>query len=93
MRKTVEVEYVGIEDVTEIADSLYALMREGHYINFEITSLFETPCVIIKIILGGWDGSKEYDYQFKFDLSDDPYDVQKMNECKRIINSLLAEVE
>ena len=33
MRKTVEIEYVGIEDIQDIMDDVYALMREGHYVN------------------------------------------------------------
>ena len=37
MKKIVEVEYVGIEDIQEIIESAYAVMREGHYVNVQIS--------------------------------------------------------
>ena len=30
MIKTVEIEYVGIEDIQEIIDDIYAVIKEGH---------------------------------------------------------------
>ena len=33
MRKTIEVEYVGIEDVQEIMDDAFAKMKEDNYAN------------------------------------------------------------
>ena len=51
MRKTVEIEYVGIEDVQEITDDLYALMRDGHYASIDIGSVGGEICVRVLIML------------------------------------------
>ena len=38
MRKTIEVEYVGIEDVQEIMDDAYAATKEGHFVNVSFSN-------------------------------------------------------
>ena len=91
MRKMVEVEYVGIEDVQEIIDDAYAIMCEGHYVNVEISSVINQPRVRVIIMLGGWKKDKEYDYLFEFEMSDNQEDVSKMHECKCVLNNLLVE--
>ena len=36
----VEVEYVGIEDLQDIMDDLFALQKLGHYASLEIRNLY-----------------------------------------------------
>ena len=91
MKKTIEVEYVGIEDIQEIMDDAFALMKLGHYVSAEFDSLFGKPVVRVRIMLGGWDKDKEYDYEYKFDVDDDEESVLMMNSCKNTIKNLLAE--
>ena len=93
MKKTVTVEYVGIEDVQEIIDDAYALMKEGHYVNVSISNVSEMPLVSVGIMLGGFDVDKKRDYDFDFYMSDDESDVKCMNECKNTIKNLLVEVD
>lgn len=93
MRKTVEVEYVGIEDVQEIIDDAYALMKEGHYVSVSIGNVSEMTIVRVGIILGGFDAEKGRDYNFDFYMSDDEVDVRDMNECKNTLKNLLVEVD
>lgn len=92
MKKTVEVEYVGIEDIQDIMDDVYALMREGHYVSIEMSNYYkDRERMRISIMLGGWDAIKGYDYEFEFYMSDREEDVSSMNKCKSILNNLLAE--
>ena len=91
MRKTVEIEYVGIEDVQEIIDDLYALMRDGHYASIDIGSVGGDICVRVLIMLGGLDFYKEYDYTFSFYMTEKADDLKAMNDCKSILKNLLSE--
>ena len=91
MRKTVEIEYVGIEDIQEITDDLYALMRDGHYASIDMSNVGDTVYVRVLIMLNGLDFDKEYDYQFAFYMTEDVDDLKAMNECKSILKNLLAE--
>ena len=91
MRKTIEIEYVGIEDIQEITDDLYALMREGHYASIDMSNVGDTVYVRVLIMLNGLDFDKEYDYQFAFYMTEDVDDLKAMNECKSILKNLLAE--
>lgn len=91
MKKTIEVEYVGIEDIQEIMDDAYALMREGHYVSVEIQNIGVAPRVNIDIWLGGWEPTRNKDYGFEFWITDNDTDVTVMNDCKHIIKSLLEE--
>ena len=93
MKKTVTVEYVGIEDVQDIIDDAYALMKEGHYVSVQIGSVSEMPLVSVGIMLGGFDVDKKRDYDFDFYMSDDEIDVNCMNECKNTLKNLLVEVD
>lgn len=93
MKKTVELEYVGIEDVQDIIDDAYALMKEGHYVNVSISNVSEIPMVRVGIMLGGFGMENERDYDFNFYMSDDEIDVNCMNECKNILRNLLVEVD
>ena len=91
MRKTVEIEYVGIEDIQEITDDLYALMRDGHYASIDMSNVGDTVYVRVLIMLNGLDFDKEYDYQFAFYMTEDVDDLKAMNECKSILKNLLIE--
>lgn len=94
MRKMVEIEYVGIEDVQEIMDDAYAVMQStDHYVNVEMSnfSKVEPPLVQCKIIIGGYDYDKGYDKDYYFYMSDNESDVAKMNSCKSALKNLLAE--
>ena len=91
MRKTVEIEYVGIEDIQEITDDLYELMRNGHYASIDINNVGNAVCVRVLIMLNGLDFDKKYDYSFTFYMTEDADDLKAMNECKAILNNLLAE--
>ena len=92
MKKTVEIEYVGIEDAQDILDDAYALIKEGHYVNFSMSNLCDDKgYVSIMIMLDGFTGGKDYDYEFRFYLTDNADDVAKMNECKGVLKNLLVE--
>ena len=91
MRKTVEIEYVGIEDIQEITDDLYALMRDGHYASIDMSNVGDTVYVRVLIMLNGLDIYKDYDYTFSFYMSERSNDLKTMNECKSILKNLLAE--
>ncbi len=91
MKKTVEVEYVGIEDVQEILDDAYAVMREGHYVSVSVSNVAEDILVSVNIILGGFDASEEFDYMIGFYVSEDEREVSEMGKCKSVLKSLLAE--
>ena len=93
MKKTVEVEYVGIEDIQDIMDDVYALMRDGHYVGFEMLKISDNPRVSIVVMLGGWDSSRNYDYEYEFYVTDKEADVAEMNKCKTTLKNLLIEWE
>ena len=91
MRKMVEVEYVGIEDVQEILDDARAVMDVGHYVNVSICNVGELPLVSVNIILDGFVIDASYDYLYSFYLSDEESEVALMNSCKNTLKKLLAE--
>ena len=91
MRKMVEIEYVGIEDVQEILDDARAVMDVGHYVNVSISNVGEPPLVTVSIILDGFGCSASYDYSYSFYMSDDEDDVALMNSCKNTLKNLLVE--
>ena len=96
MKKMVEVEYVGIEDLQDIMDDLFALQKLGHYASLEIRNLYcethETR-IEVSIMLNGWDMNKEYDHHFVFFMNDNEDDVNCMNMCKSILINLLSQEE
>ena len=92
MRKTVEVEYVGIEDVQEIMDDAFALMKEGHYANVEVSNYRNDIALVrVHIMIGGFDSEREYDYDYSFYMTDKYEDVEEMNACKSVMKNLLVE--
>ena len=93
MIKTVEVEYVGIEDVQELMNDVLALISDGHYASIELQVICGRPCVSVYILLGGFDINREYDHSFSFYMGDNPEDVKTMNECKSTFNNLLTVEE
>ena len=91
MRKTIEIEYVGIEDIQEIIDDIYAVIKEGHYASIDIGSVGDEVYVKVLIMLNGFDSDQKYDYKFSFHMTEDVDDLKAMNECKSILKNLLAE--
>ena len=91
MRKTVEIEYVGIEDIQEILDDARAVMSVGHYVNVSISNVGELPLVGVNIILDGFESNTRYDYEYSFYMSDDENEVAIMNSCKSTLKNLLVE--
>lgn len=91
MKKTIEIEYVGIEDLQEIMDDSYALMREGNYVSVELDNMFSETRVQVYVKLGGWEIEKDYDYKFVFRMTEKDTDVEEMNRCKAALKNLLVE--
>ena len=91
MKKTIEVEYVGIEDVQEIMDDAYAATKEGHFVNIGFSNCSDNVMIMINIILDGYDSEKDFDYSFTFFITDREQDIKEMNECKSALKNLLVE--
>lgn len=90
MKKIIEVEYVGIEDVQEITDDAYAVMKHtDHYVSAQLSNYSE-PLLQVHIMLGGLDTERNFDYSFNIALNDNEIEVKRMNECKSILKNLLA---
>ena len=90
MKKTIEIEYVGIEDVWQILEYSRAVMSRGHYVNFSISNAEGMPLVSVKIMLGGFVDSGNYDYLYAFYMSDKENDFTTMNNCKSMLRNLLV---
>ena len=90
MKKTIEIEYVGFEDVQQILEYSRAIMSRGHYVRFSINNTEGIPLVWIKIMLGGFVDSGNYDYSYMFYMSDKENDVTVMNKCKSMLRNLLV---
>lgn len=87
-----EVEYVGIEDVQEIMDDAFAIMKEGHYANVEVSNYRNDIALVrVHIMIGGFDSEREYDYDYSFYTTDKYEDVEEMNACKSVMKNLLVE--
>ena len=91
MKKIIQIEYVGIEDVQEILDDARAVMSVGHYVNVSIANVGALPLVSVNIILDGFVSSASYDYSYTFYMSDDESEVALMNSCKSTLKNLLVE--
>ena len=91
MKKIVEIEYVGIEDLQEIMDDAYALIKEGHYVRVSLGNISEMALVNVGIKMGGYEEGKQRDYDFDFYMSEDKDDVDIMNKCKATLKNLLSE--
>ena len=90
MKKTIEIEYIGIEDVWQILEYSRAVMSRGHYVNFSINNTEGIPLVLVKIMLGGFVDSGNYDYSYMFYITDKENDVAVMNKCKSTLKNLLV---
>ena len=90
MKKTIEIEYVGFEDVWQILEYSRAVMSRGHYVNFSINNTEGIPLVLVKIMLGGFVDSGNYDYSYMFYITDKENDVDTMNKCKSMLRNLLV---
>lgn len=90
MKKIIEVEYVGIEDVQDIMDDAMACMREGHYVIVSISGSGGNTLVSVTITL---KGSNEVDYVFTFFMGDNCNYVAEMNKCKATLKNLLVGVD
>ena len=90
MKKTIEIEYIGIEDVWQILEYSRAVMSRGHYINFSISNIEGIPLICVKIMLDGFVDSGNYDYSYMFYMTDKENDVAVMNKCKSMLRNLLV---
>lgn len=90
MKKIVEIEYVGVEDLQDMLDDVYAIQQRGHYVEFNFANFCEKPKINIKIWLGGWSVEKDNDYNFEIYLTDTVVDVRRMDECKSTLKNLLT---
>ena len=89
MKKTIEIEYVGFEDVWLILEYSRAVMSRGHYVNFSISNAEGIPLVCVKIMLDGFVDGGNYHYSYTFYMSDKENDVSEMNNCKFRLKNLL----
>ena len=91
MKKTIEVEYVGIEDVQEIMDDAYAATKAAHFVNVSFSNCSDIVMISVTVMIGGYESGKNLDYSFTFFMTDKEPDVKEMNVCKSILKNLLAE--
>ena len=91
MIKTVDIEYVGIEDIQEIIDDIYAVIKEGHHATFHMMPVTNAIYIDVNIMIGGFDVNKDYNYKFTFAITDKDEDINAMNDCKSVLNNLLEE--
>ena len=90
MKKMIEIEYIGIEDVWQILEYSRAVMSRGHYVRFSISNPEGIPLVLVKIMLGGFVDSGNYDYSYMFYITDKENDIAVMNKCKSMLRNLLV---
>ena len=90
MKKMIEIEYIGIEDVCQILEYSRAVMSRRHYVNFSIHNTEGIPLVCVKIMLDGFVDSGNYDYSYEFYMTDKENDVDTMNKCKSMLRNLLV---
>lgn len=90
MKKTIEIEYIGIEDVWQILEYSKEVMSIGHYVNFSISNAEGIPLVCVKIMLDGFVDSGTYDYSYEFYMTDKENDVSEMKKCKSMLRNLLV---
>lgn len=89
MKKTIDIEYVGFEDVWQILEYSRAVMSRGHYVNFSINNIEGIPLVCVKIMIDGFVVSGNYDYSYEFYMTDKENDFITMNKCKSMLRNLL----
>lgn len=90
MKKTIEIEYVGFEDVWQILEYSRAVMSRGHYVNFSINNAGGIPLVCVEIMIDGFVGNGNYDYSYEFYMTDKENDFTTMNKCKSMLRDLLV---
>ena len=90
MKKTVEIECVGIQDIQEIIEDAAAVMQLGNYVGVKLSNREGICEVLVYIMLGKWDSVRQFDYIYIFLATDSPYDVAEMNRCKNTLKNLLA---
>ena len=93
MKKTVEVEYVGIEDVHDIIDDVAEVIKLGHYASVQLNEVGGSLYIAVYIMIGGFDKRKEYDYQFSFALTDSESDIKKFTACRNTLKNLQVVIE
>ena len=93
MKKTSEVEYVGIEDVQEIMDDAYAATKEGHFVNVGFSNCSDNVMISVTVMIGGYESGKNIDDSFTLFITDREHDVKEMNECKNVLKNLLVEAQ
>ena len=93
MKKVIEVEYVGIEDIHELIEDVNVLIKCGHYASLQLNENCGKPYVHVYIMIGGFDKYRSYDYNYSFRFGDNQNDIKQMNECKSTINNLLTGEE
>ena len=92
MKKIVEVEYVGIEDIQEISDDAFAIMKNtNHHISISMSNTGDNALVQVWIMLDGFDMNGKYDYNYMFYIDDSEQSVVMMNSCKNTLKNILAE--
>ena len=90
MKKMIEIEYLGIEDVWQILEYSRAVMSRRHYVNFSINNAEGIQLVCVKIMLDGFIDGGNYDYSYMFYITDKENDVTVMNKCKSTLRNLLV---
>ena len=90
MKKTIEIEYVGFEDVQQILEYSRAVMSRRHYVNFSINNAEGIPLVCVKIMLDGFVDGGNYNHVYTFYMTDKENDVDTMNKCKSMLRNLLV---
>ena len=93
MKKVIEDEYDGIEDIHELIEDVAVLIKCGHYASLQLNENCGQPYVNVYIMIDGFDKYRNYDYHYSFGFGDNPNDIKQMNECKGTINNLLTEEE
>lgn len=91
MIKTIDIEYVGIEDVQDIIDDICGVIKEGHHVYFNMMSSGNITYIDVFIMLHGFNPDKSYDFKFQFAMTGNDDDVNTMNDCKTVLKSLLVE--
>lgn len=91
MKKMVEVEYVGVKDLSDIMCAAKSVMELGHYVSVSFSN-YERTKPLVSVIIRRKDIAEEYDFCF-YESSDwnDEYSIQQMNECKSILYNILAQ--
>ena len=90
MKKTVEIECVGIQDIHEIIEDAAAAMQLGHYVSVKLANRVGICEVLVYIMLGKWDSVRQFDYIYNFFATDSSFDVNEMNRCKNTLKNLLV---